>query len=76
MYHQGVRVWWCVTMILVSEDPSFLANMTNMVLQAGLLVWPTHLLVFTHLPVSQMGSFHAALSQANALTLSCPSHSR
>lgn len=76
IYHQGVRVWWCVTITVVSENPRFLSNWTNTALQGGLLVWPTNLLVITHLPVSKMDSSHAAFSQANALTLSCPSHSR
>ncbi|KAK4309809.1 hypothetical protein Pmani_018570 [Petrolisthes manimaculis] len=70
---QGVRQWWCVTLVVWSDNPSFLANWTYSALQAGLLVWPTQLLVLTRLPVSHLDSFQVAFSQANVLTISCPS---
>ncbi|KAK3878413.1 hypothetical protein Pcinc_016997 [Petrolisthes cinctipes] len=63
-------------MVVLSANPSFLANWTYMALQAGLLVWPTQLLALTRLPVSHLDSFHVAFSQANALTISCPSQTR
>lgn len=73
---QGVQVWWCVTMLVVSEDPSFLAIWASIALQAGLLVWPTQILAITHISAEQLEPLTVAFSQAYALTLTCPSPTR
>ncbi|KAK3892767.1 hypothetical protein Pcinc_003386 [Petrolisthes cinctipes] len=63
-------------MIVASEDPSFLATWANKSLNAGLLVWPTKIMIVTRHSVSQLDPLNVPFAQANALTLSCPSTAR
>ncbi|KAK4325099.1 hypothetical protein Pmani_004254 [Petrolisthes manimaculis] len=63
-------------MIVASEDPSFLATWANKSLNAGLLVWPTQIMIVTRHSVSQLDPLYVPFAQANALTLSCPSTAR
>ncbi|XP_053655872.1 ionotropic receptor 93a-like [Cherax quadricarinatus] len=52
---QRVRVLsWCVRMVVVSQDPVFLATFAEISLKKRLLVWDTKLLVLTCLSLTQL----------------------
>nr|XP_053655864.1 uncharacterized protein LOC128704756 [Cherax quadricarinatus] len=45
---------WCVRMVVVSQDPVFLATFAEISLKKRLLVWDTKLLVLTRLSLTQL----------------------
>ncbi|XP_071535587.1 uncharacterized protein [Panulirus ornatus] len=63
------QVSWCVTVLVVSDDPAFLAAFAEWSLKGRLLVWSTRLLVITHLPVPDLKALHGLLSSRNAMIL-------
>ncbi|XP_071545438.1 uncharacterized protein [Panulirus ornatus] len=60
---------WCVTVVVVSDDPVFLATFAQWSLKGRLLVWSTRLLVLTRLPLQQLQDLHEVLSMTNAMLL-------
>ncbi|XP_071523954.1 probable glutamate receptor [Panulirus ornatus] len=60
---------WCVTVVVVSDDPAFLAAFADLSYKSGLLVWPTRLLVVTHLPLPELQNLREALSMTNSMLL-------
>lgn len=58
---------WCVVVVVVSDDPSFLAAWVELALDSGLLEWPTRLVALTGLPTSRLGNTHFSFSYANAV---------
>lgn len=72
---QGVRQWWCVTIIIVSDDVNFLITWASQAASYGILAWPRQILALTHRPLPLMDR-QTAFSQANALIVSCPSSTR
>ncbi|ROT70077.1 Variant Ionotropic Glutamate Receptor [Penaeus vannamei] len=50
---------WCVNVVVLSDDPAFLASFAESSLRGRLLVWATRLLVITRLPANDLsGLFH------------------
>ncbi|XP_071524147.1 glutamate receptor ionotropic, delta-2-like [Panulirus ornatus] len=60
---------WCMTVVVVSDDPAFLAAFAQSSLKGRLLVWSTRLLVVTRLPRQELWNLHILLSMNNALLL-------
>ncbi|XP_071526999.1 probable glutamate receptor [Panulirus ornatus] len=60
---------WCVTVVVVSDDPAFLAAFAHWSLKGRLLVWSTRLLVLTRLPLQQLQKLHRTVSMMNAMLL-------
>ncbi|XP_042238987.1 probable glutamate receptor [Homarus americanus] len=63
------QVSWCVTVVVVSDDPAFLAAFAEWSLKGRLLVWPTRLLVVTRRPLSELLNLNKSLSMMNAMLL-------
>ncbi|XP_042892352.1 uncharacterized protein LOC122266619 [Penaeus japonicus] len=62
----------CVTILLLSDDPAFLASFAESSLRGRLLVWATRLLVVTRLPLQELRrllSSHWTFSMMNAMVL-------
>ncbi|XP_047483147.1 uncharacterized protein LOC125035052 [Penaeus chinensis] len=45
---------WCVNVVVLSDDPAFLASFAESSLRGRLLVWATRLLVVTRLPLHEL----------------------
>ncbi|XP_071523914.1 LOW QUALITY PROTEIN: glutamate receptor ionotropic, delta-2-like [Panulirus ornatus] len=60
---------WCVTVVVVSDDPAFLAAVVDLSYKSGLLVWPTRLLAVTRLPLPELQALQWTFSMANAMLL-------
>ncbi|XP_037782036.1 glutamate receptor ionotropic, kainate 4-like [Penaeus monodon] len=45
---------WCVNVVVLSDDPAFLASFGESSLRGRLLVWATRLLVITRLPLQEL----------------------
>ncbi|XP_042233812.1 uncharacterized protein LOC121874001 [Homarus americanus] len=63
------QVSWCVTVVVVSDDPAFLAAFAELSLKGRLLVWSTRLLVVTRLPLLDLQHLHKLLSMTNSMLL-------
>ncbi|KAG7156238.1 putative olfactory ionotropic receptor IR4-like 16, partial [Homarus americanus] len=63
------RVSWCVTVVVVSDDPAFLATFAEWSLKGHLLVWSTRLLAVTHLPLPDLRYIHRTFSRMNAMVV-------
>ncbi|KAK8384851.1 hypothetical protein O3P69_014425 [Scylla paramamosain] len=61
--------WHCLVVVVVSDDPSFLAAFTHLSLRRHALRWSTRILVLTRLPLSHLGGLHGLLSTRNAMLL-------
>ncbi|XP_071535556.1 probable glutamate receptor [Panulirus ornatus] len=59
----------CLTVVLVSDDPTFLAAFAEWSLKTHLLVWPTRLLVVTQVPLSELWALQMMLSMTNSVLL-------
>ncbi|XP_042233742.1 uncharacterized protein LOC121873929 [Homarus americanus] len=56
-------------MVVVSDDPVFLAAFAEWSIQGRLLVWSTRLLVVTRLPLPELHHLHKLLSMTNSMLL-------
>ncbi|KAG7177467.1 putative variant ionotropic glutamate receptor-like 21 [Homarus americanus] len=54
------QVSWCVTVVVMSDDPAFLAAFAEWSLKGRLLVWSTRLLVVTVLPAQKLRALIAS----------------
>ncbi|KAG7169335.1 putative olfactory ionotropic receptor IR4-like 20 [Homarus americanus] len=63
------QVSWSLTVVVVSDDPAFLAAFAEWSLKGRLLVWPTRLLAVTHLPLSELQHLYGMFSKTNSLVL-------
>ncbi|XP_042233425.1 probable glutamate receptor [Homarus americanus] len=63
------QVSWCVTVVVVSDDPAFLAAFAEWSLKGRLLVWSTRLLVVTRLPLQELQLLHKVMSGRNTMLL-------
>ena len=63
------ELWHCLVVVVVSDDPTFLAAFAHLSLKRHALKWSTRILVLTHLPLSQLGGLHDLLSSRNAMLL-------
>ncbi|XP_042228813.1 uncharacterized protein LOC121870907 isoform X2 [Homarus americanus] len=66
------QVSWCVTVVVVSDDPAFLAAFAEWSLKGRLLVWSTRLLAVTRLPLPELQhvlTSHWTYSMMNAMVL-------
>ncbi|XP_071545437.1 uncharacterized protein [Panulirus ornatus] len=60
---------WCVTVVVVSDDPVFLATFAEWSLKGRLLLWSTRLLVLTRLPLQQLQGLQKTFAMTNAMLL-------
>lgn len=60
---------WSVTIVLVSDNPSFLAAVADWSFHYRLLQWPTRFLALTRGPLPQLAGLHQSFSMMNALLL-------
>ncbi|KAG7162425.1 putative olfactory ionotropic receptor IR4-like 12 [Homarus americanus] len=70
------QVSWCVTMVVVSDDPAFLAAFAEWSLKGRLLVWSTRLLAVTRLSLPELHHLHKLLSMTNSMLLIVENNSR
>ncbi|XP_042233414.1 probable glutamate receptor [Homarus americanus] len=63
------QVSWCLTVVVVSDDPAFLAAFAEWSLKGRLLVWSTRLLAVTSLPLPELHYLHKTFSLMNAMIL-------
>ncbi|MPC29056.1 hypothetical protein E2C01_022273 [Portunus trituberculatus] len=61
--------WHCLVVVVVSDDPAFLAAFAHLSLRRHALRWSTRILVLTRLPLSHLGGLHGLLSNRNAMLL-------
>ncbi|MPC25414.1 putative glutamate receptor [Portunus trituberculatus] len=61
--------WHCLVVVVVSDDPAFLAAFAHLSLRRHALRWFTRILVLTRLPLSHLGRLHGLLSNRNAMLL-------
>ncbi|MPC45361.1 Glutamate receptor ionotropic, delta-1 [Portunus trituberculatus] len=61
--------WHCLVVVVVSDDPAFLAAFAHLSLRRHALRWSTRILVLTRLPLSHLGGLHDLLSNRNAMLL-------
>ncbi|XP_045124017.1 uncharacterized protein LOC123511973 [Portunus trituberculatus] len=67
--HWVGRAWHCLVVVVVSDDPAFLAAFAHLSLRRHALRWSTRILVLTRLPLSHLGGLHGFLSTRNAMLL-------
>ncbi|KAK8384703.1 hypothetical protein O3P69_014345 [Scylla paramamosain] len=63
------ETWHCLVVVVVSDDPAFLAAFAHLSLRRQALRWSTRILVLTRLPLSHLGGLHGLLSNRNAMLL-------
>lgn len=57
----------CAMMVVMSDDPDFLATFGEWSLKSSLLVGSSKLLILTHLPLAQLQGLHGVVSMMNAV---------
>lgn len=63
---------WCVTVLVVSDDPAFITTWARVADEGRLLVWTTKVLVVTRLPrlsLHPLMSSHWALANMNVMVV-------
>ncbi|XP_071518319.1 uncharacterized protein [Panulirus ornatus] len=60
---------WCLTVVMVSDDPSFLTVFSEAFFKGRVLAWPTRVLVVTRLPYQDLRDLHKTYSMTNAMML-------
>ncbi|XP_045124004.1 uncharacterized protein LOC123511960 [Portunus trituberculatus] len=65
----GWEAWHCLVVVVVSDDPAFLAAFAHLSLKRHALRWSTRILILTRLPLSRLGGLHDLLSNRNAMLL-------
>ncbi|XP_063884895.1 glutamate receptor ionotropic, delta-1-like isoform X5 [Scylla paramamosain] len=68
-YSQMGEAWHCLLVVVVSDDPAFLAAFGHLSLRRHALRWSTRVLVLTRLPLTHLGGLHGLLSNRNAMLL-------
>ncbi|XP_063884797.1 uncharacterized protein LOC135113487 [Scylla paramamosain] len=63
------ETWHCLVVVVVSDDPAFLAAFAHLSLRRQALRWSTRILVLTRLPLNHLGGLHGLLSNRNAMLL-------
>ncbi|XP_063884890.1 glutamate receptor ionotropic, delta-2-like isoform X2 [Scylla paramamosain] len=63
------EAWHCLLVVVVSDDPAFLAAFGHLSLRRHALRWSTRVLVLTRLPLTHLGGLHGLLSNRNAMLL-------
>ncbi|XP_069939957.1 probable glutamate receptor [Cherax quadricarinatus] len=63
------QVSWCVTVVVVSDDSAFLADVTKWGVKGSLLAWSTKLLIVTRLPLPQLHQIYSTFSMTNSMLL-------
>ena len=63
------EVCHCLMVVVVSDDPAFLAAFAHMSLKRHAVRWSTKILVLTRLSLSHLGGLHDLLSNRNAMLL-------
>ncbi|XP_045124010.1 probable glutamate receptor, partial [Portunus trituberculatus] len=66
--------WHCLVVVVVSDDPAFLAAFAHLSHRRHALRWSTRILVLTRLPLSHLGGLHFLLSNRNAMLLRIQDH--
>ncbi|XP_071532997.1 glutamate receptor-like [Panulirus ornatus] len=67
------KLSWCVTVVVVSDDPAFLATVAKRSFRHPLLAWPTRLLGVTRLPLMALHDLHRTFAQRNAMMITVDS---
>ncbi|XP_069950742.1 uncharacterized protein [Cherax quadricarinatus] len=67
---------WCVTVMVVSDDSTFLAASAKWALKGRLLLWSTRFLAITRLPLSDLRHLYTSFSMMNAMLLILDASSR
>ncbi|XP_071535585.1 probable glutamate receptor [Panulirus ornatus] len=60
---------WCVTVVVVSDDPAFLTAFAKLSLKGRLLVWSGRLLIVTRLPILALHDLHRTFAERNAMLI-------
>lgn len=60
---------YCLALVMVSDDVTFLAAFARLSLKRHALRWSTRILILTHLPVNKLENLHGLLSERNAMLL-------
>nr|XP_053643874.1 uncharacterized protein LOC128696577 [Cherax quadricarinatus] len=60
---------WCVTVMVVSDDSTFLAASVKWALKGRLLLWSTRFLAITRRPLSDLSHLYTSFSMMNAMLL-------
>ncbi|XP_069957609.1 probable glutamate receptor [Cherax quadricarinatus] len=60
---------WSLMVVMVSNDASFMTQLTESSLKNGVFVWSTRLLAVTSLPLSQLQTLHKFFSMTNSMLL-------
>ncbi|XP_069982155.1 probable glutamate receptor [Penaeus vannamei] len=60
---------WCVSVVVVSDDPVALLTFSERSLESQFIVWSTRLLVVTHLRPGELSRLHESLSKMNAMVM-------
>ncbi|XP_050714182.1 glutamate receptor ionotropic, kainate glr-3-like [Eriocheir sinensis] len=63
------ELWHCLALVVVSDNPTFLAAFAHLSLRRHALRWSTKILVLTRLSNSELGGLHSLLSNRNAMLL-------
>ncbi|XP_071540828.1 glutamate receptor 4-like [Panulirus ornatus] len=63
------QVSWCATVVVVSDDPAFLAALAKWSLKGRLLTWSHKLLVVTRRPLQDVLHLHTSFSMMNAMLI-------
>ncbi|XP_042234457.1 uncharacterized protein LOC121874394 [Homarus americanus] len=63
------QVSWCVTVVVVSDDPAFLVTFAELSVKGRLLVWSSRLLIVTRPFLLELQGLHKLLSLNNAMLL-------
>lgn len=62
-------MWHCLTLVLVSDDSTFLTTFSHLSLRRHALRWSTRILILTRLRPNELGGLHGVLSGRNAILL-------
>ncbi|XP_069181512.1 probable glutamate receptor isoform X2 [Procambarus clarkii] len=70
------QVSWLVMVVVVSDDPTFLAASAEWAIKGHLLLWANRLLAITRRPLSDLRHLHTSFSMMNAMLLILDASSR
>ncbi|XP_071548430.1 glutamate receptor ionotropic, kainate 4-like, partial [Panulirus ornatus] len=69
------QVSWCLTVVVVSDDPAFLTAFLEGFSKGRVLAWPTRVLAVTRLPYQSLRNLHKTFSMTNAMMFIVENHS-
>ncbi|XP_042856547.1 glutamate receptor-like [Penaeus japonicus] len=60
---------WCTSVVVLSDDPAFLASFSELILRSRLVLWSTKLLVVTRTSLQELRHLYATFSVMNAMLM-------